>query len=74
MDGIGTKKIKPLPLVDCDELLEGGAYANSINKNKMTLVENLTLDRKQESKFICPYDAQSMQVRGHFGAQFFDYV
>ena len=37
-------------------------------------MDNISLDRKRDATFLCPYVEGDLKVRGHFGSVRFDYV
>ena len=61
-------------MIDCREFLEGGQYEDIYdNDNKMKLISKLT-EVKHDAKFLCPHNVEKLNVRGHYGARYFDYV
>ena len=72
-----TKKEKQvIEMIDCKEYQEGGKYASFDLKKKKTLIDNINVDRLQDSTFLCPKIAEneSLNVQGHFGSKMFQYV
>ena len=61
-------------MVDCQELLPGGKFEDKKLGNKVKLIENLKLDRKSPSTFMCPYGIESLKIGGHYGSDLFQYV
>ena len=61
-------------MVDCTEYLEGGRLADFELGKKKILVDNISLGRKRDATFLCPYVETDLMVRGHFGSIRFDYV
>ena len=42
--------------------------------NKRVLIDNLSFDRKKGMTYLCPYNPEFLNVRGHYGALNFDYI
>ena len=62
----------PITLVDCKELLPGGAYENQSNSQIIDYA-NIYKGRRQAS-FLCPTDIDQLYVQGNFGSDIFEYV
>ena len=59
-------------MVDCLSLLDDPDYENFHVSTKL-LVESI-LNTKKDKRFLCPVNLESLVVRGHYGAAYFDYV
>ena len=59
-------------MVDCLSLLEDPGKESLHTSTKM-LIETIQNDKKN-SRFLCPTNLDSLVVRGHYGAKYFDYV
>ena len=70
----GRKTKTEIEMVDCTEYLEGGRLAHFELGKKKILVDNISLGRKRDATFLCPYVETDLKVRGHFGSIRFDYV
>ena len=59
-------------MVDCMTLKEDPNF-ESFHESTKLLVESIQNTRKNTS-FLCPVNLESLVVRGHYGATYFDYV
>ena len=61
----------PITLVDCKELLPGGAYEN---QNTSTIDYANILKGRRQSSFLCPADVDQLYVQGNFVSDNFEFV
>lgn len=61
-----------IEMVDCASLSEDPKYDDFHIATKL-LLDSIALTRKG-TKFLCPVNLESLVVRGHYGAKYFEYV
>ena len=62
----------PIKLVDCDELLAGGAYEGQSNNEALDVKD--IFKGRQNARFLCPVEVEEMTLQGDYGTENFSYV
>ena len=67
------KKVRPIELVSCEELLPGGSHEGQVNSDKWD-IKNFFRGIKGPEDFLCPVGIESLEVAGEFIAPQFKYA
>ena len=69
------KESERIELVDCAELVSGGAYEQYGQKfTNVFDFEQLVKVGNKESDFLCPFSQKTLNVEGEFGSDIFRYI